>query len=569
MKNCLMLIVVGILLLVQPAGGLYGQDPGESSPAVEASSTMEIATADAEGIVPSIVVDGPILNFLKLVSVATNKNIVPSSKVRGDVSASLFNVTYMEAIDVILSSNGFAYEEDGPFIFVYTKKELDEIKAAARKTVSQMFPLNYIAAKDARSIIEPLKSDVGIITVSPEGSVGAVGTGSGENWAGSNFIIVNDYPEYIAAIEKALKFVDKRPSQVLIEATILVATLNDENKLGIDFNVLGGVDFETQNGVLGPPINESTTVSETGSESSTDASNRLSGTTVQAGLTNGALSVGVVKGNIGVFINALETVTDVVTLGNPKILTLNRQEGEIIVGNETGYIDSTETTSTASTSSVKFLKTGVQLNFTPYVMDDGYIRMELNPEDSDGGLGAADLPFKKTTEVTTNVLVKDGHTIVIGGLFRESTSLGRSQVPLAGNIPLLGQLFKSTTDRNTKEEVVFLITPRIVKDEVDYAMAEEVIDTCNRLMLGAREGMIGLSRDRIATAHYRRAREDQEAGRPKDALWNASLAVHASPTFLDALRLQDELRAEEIYANETGSMREFMRRLIELDKENL
>ena len=356
----------------------------------------------------------------------------------------------------------------------------------------------------------------------------------------------------------------------MVEATIMVASLDDTNRLGINFNVLAGVDFQSAEGVVSRPSQGYNTVSAEGSqeggEGGTPTGVALSGTAVGAVFGGGGLNIGIVNSNIGLFVDALESITDVATLGNPKVLTLNRQQGELIVGDEIGYISSAESTQVSTTSTVTFLKTGVQLKFRPFVMDDGYIRMELNPEDSDGGLSASDLPFKKTTEVTTNVLVKDGRTIVIGGLFRDKVTLGRSQIPLLGDIPILGHLFRSSTDQNRKEEVIFLITPHIIKEEVDYAAGDDALARCDRIMLGVRDGLLGLGRERLSAAHYHQARQLQAAGNLKDALWNARMAAHLTPTFVDAYDLRNELLGEQIYLGEYGSMRLLMRRLVENDR---
>src|SRR6185295_1507773 len=127
-------------------------------------------------------------------------------------------------------------------------------------------------------------------------------------------------------------------------------------------------------------------------------------------------------------------------------LALNKQKGEVIVGNKDGYLTTTVTES-AQTQTVEFLDTGTRLVFRPFIGDDGYIRMEIHPEDSSGGLqGSSNLPFKITTEVTSNVLVKDNHPIVIGGLFREASNTGRWEIPGLGNLPLAGPLFRQQRD---------------------------------------------------------------------------------------------------------------------------
>src|SRR4029453_880777 len=148
-----------------------------------------------------------------------------------------------------------------------------------------------------------------------------------------------------------------------------------------------------------------------------------------------------------------------------------KMRGEVLVGREDGYLTTTVTDSSA-VQTVEFLKTGTRLIFRPYVGDDGYIRMEVHPEDSDGKV-VSGLPQKTTTEVTTNVMVKDGHTVVIGGLFRESSLTTRSQIPGLGDIPILGVLFRAQEDQTAREEIIILLTPHIVKDDSAYPKISE------------------------------------------------------------------------------------------------
>src|SRR5205807_117789 len=103
--------------------------------------------------------------------------------------------------------------------------------------------------------------------------------------------------------------------------------------------------------------------------------------------------------------------------------------------------------------------------------DNGYIRLEIHPEDSSGSVDPTGVPSKSVTEVTTNVMVKDGNTIVIGGLFRESTNRNRTQVPGLGSLPGVGPAFRQQTDTTTREEVIVLLTPHIVKDDQAYSAA--------------------------------------------------------------------------------------------------
>src|SRR5437660_12891838 len=124
--------------------------------------------------------------------------------------------------------------------------------------------------------------------------------------------------------------------------------------------------------------------------------------------------------------------------------------------------------------------------------------MEVHPEDSTPlPSRAADLPqTTPTTETTTNIMVKDGHTVVIGGLFRETSQTSRSQVPGLGNIPLLGNLFKNQSDSTKREEVIILLTPHIIKDDSMYARASEAqLKETEKLRVGVRQGMMPIGRE--------------------------------------------------------------------------
>jgi len=562
------MLVLVVVLWVSGLNGIWAQEAQPAQPAQPAEPTVtesaalqesvsEVPIPEAGGVFPILSHKGDIADFLKLLSKASHKNIIPSPQVRGPISVSLFDVTFKEALDAVLLVNGFAYEEKGPFIFVYTIKEMSELEAKSRQVETRLYKLNYIPAKDVSGLISPLLSNDGEVTTSPE--AGQPKTETGEGWAVNNYVVVRDYPEQLEQVAKLIKELDRRPPQVLVEATIMVASLEDINELGIDLNVLGGVNFEAASGAVDSVPSDA--VSLSGTETSV-----LTG--FAGNVTSGGLSIGIVKNNIGLFIAALESITDVVTLGNPKVLTLNRQQGKVIVGNRDGYI-TTQVSQTTATQTVEFLETGTQLTFRPFVMSDGYIRMELNPKDSDGGVqvtGTFTLPSESTAEVTTNVLVKDGHTIVIGGLFREKTTLSRSQVPLVGNIPFIGDFFRSTNDTSTKEEVIFLITPHLVEEEADYAAAEEVLERTNQWVFGVREGVQWHSRERLAAAHYNWAMQHEAAGRLDKALWDAKLAAHISPCFMDAIQLKDRLQGEQLYQGEYGNMRTFIRGLIEKGK---
>jgi type IV pilus assembly protein PilQ len=524
-------------------------------------SDSEVNVND-EGTVEIHVNDASLIEVLRMLSLQTQKNIMPSKDVRGTVTANLYDVTVREALDAILHSNGYAYREKGNFIYVYTTKELQEIEKSEVRATTRVFRLNYTPAANAQNLIKPVLSaqgQVALTTPAKNGIESGTGAVGGDDHAAGDVLVITDFPENLDRVAQILAEVDTRPQQILLEAVILRATLNEDNALGVDFNVLSGVDFTdivTSNGQFtNATIDEGTAVAD-------HASSVGTGTNFTQGV--GGLKVGFVSDNVSVFLSALEQTTDTTIMANPKILTLNKQKGEVFVGNEDGYY-TTITTETTTSQTVETLKTGTRLIFRPYIAGDGYIRMEVHPEDSAGEVKANGLPSKSTTEVTSNIMVKDGHTVVIGGLFRESSTSNRSQIPFFGNLPLVGAAFRKQTDRTVREEVIVLLTPHVVKDDAAYSqLSAEQLKMGEALRVGVRKGMMPWGRERLAQMWYDAALKEMEKKNPdrKLAKWHLDSATNLNPKFSEAMLLKQQLTGYEVTAADGSSVRSFVRTAI-------
>ena len=536
--------------------------PAEAAPSAGTSVKASEVAIDESGIVEIHVNDANLVEVLRMLSLQSQKNIIASKGVGGKVTANLYGVTVREALDAILHANGYAYREKGNFIYVYTAKEVQEMEAATRVMNTEIFRLYYTPAANAANMIKPVLSNgsqVAFTTAAAAGLKSGTANVGGNDHATEDIIVVTDYPDVLDRVRRIIREVDRRPQQILIEATILRASLSEDNALGVDFTVLGGVDFSAithQNGnITGANMGE--TVPD-GTLTSVGTGRSF------AGNVPGGLKVGFVSNNVAMFLSALEAVTDTTVLANPKILALNKQQGEVIVGRKDGYLTTTVTDS-ATIQTVEFLDTGTRLIFRPYIGDDGYIRMEIHPEDSSGGLTGANLPFKITTEVTTNVMVKDGHTLVIGGLFRDSSETARSQIPFLGNLPLAGTLFRNQRDRTVREEVIILLTPHIVKDDAAYARAsEQELREMEKLRVGVRRGMMPWGRERMADASYQKAVAELNKPEPdrKKALWYLNCATNLNPKFSEAITLKEELTGRELVTADNSTIRTFVRRQI-------
>jgi type IV pilus assembly protein PilQ len=525
---------------------------------VEALTDKDVNVTDA-GLVEIHVNDANLGEVLKMLSLQLERNILASKEVRGTVTANLYDVTVKEALDAILRANDCGYREKGNVVYVYTKKELEQIEKDERKQVTETFRVYYTPAANAVNMLKPVLSPEAQVAFTTAATAGIESGGKdagGNSHATEDTIVITDFPDRIEQVRKILKEVDRRPQQILVEAVILRDTLNETNELGVDFTVLGGVDFNSLTNIAGSIAGNTPTGQMADNHTAS----------IEAG--GSGLKVGVITNNVSVFVNALEGVTDTSVVANPKVLVLNKQQGAVHVGARLGYRTAVST-ETLTADDVKFLEIGTRLNFRPYIGNDGYIRMEISPKDSSGSVNSQGLPSEFVTEVTSNVMVRDGKTIVIGGLFRESSDTNRSQVPGLGNLPVAGPLFRKQKDSTIREEVIILLTPHIVKDEDAFAGAsEEELRHIERLRVGTRHGMMPWGRERLAESAYQKAVEELAKAHPdrKKALWHLNCATNLNPKFTEAIELKAQLTGEEVSSVDNSTIKSFVQRMTILDR---
>ncbi len=560
-----MRIALALVVLAASTAAVSAVDT-DPQPAVAAMPATEVSITD-RGTVRMHVADLPLSDVLHLLSLEGQRNIIASPNVTGTVTANLYDVTFEEALQAILVANGAGYRIDGKFVYVYSIDELAEIDAAnAPAPVTEVYRLNYISAADAKIYISPLLAKDENVVAPPPAAVGLKSEpegGGGFTNAAHEFLVVTARPDKHEQIKSLLGKLDARPRQVLVEATILRAELTDDNALGIDFSLVGGVDLE----LLGASSTALAGVSLGNlPQDRFERFNAAATTDFASNVLGGGLTFGILKDNVAIFLRALEEVTDTTVLANPKILALNNQKAQVIVGRRDGFLTTT-VTETQAIQSVEFLETGTQLVFRPFIGDDGFVRVELHPEDSVGFVNAQGLPSEQTTEVTTTVLLRDGETILIGGLFREVTTDARSQVPWLGNLPGIGALFRSNSDSTAREEVIILLTIHIVKDHDAYAAeSKEQFENIERMRVGVRQGLMWHGRERLAQAHYRKATDALAVGNRDKALWHLNLALHNYGRFVNAIRLKETILGRRAWDDEGTGGRTFLHRLISRER---
>jgi len=509
--------------------------------------------------------DTDILQALQMLSMQGRRNIIASRGVQGKVSANLYDVGLYDALDVIMRANDLRMEESGNFIYVYTRQEWEDVTKSRLKKVSRNFPLEYLNAKDAGEFIKPILSEAGAVSFVGDVEKGfqpSESDGGSDSWAFQGMLVVSDYPDNIKAVETLLKDIDTPPSQVVVESTVVSSKVVQKDGFGVDVSIIGNLDFANLTNPLSGASDLFT--GDVGKQPGQSVANS-SNTSVSGWERESTMRVGVLSDDIAVFLRLLDSVTDTTVLARPRVMALNRQRAQILIGRRVGYLSST-TTQTATTQSVEFLDSGIKLIFRPFISNDGSIRMELAPSVSEAKIenlvdsngSTLPVPNEDTSEIVTNVRVKNGQTLVLGGLFKEDTVIERRQVPGLGDVPLLGNAFKGYDDQLTRQEIIFLVTPTIVKDEIAKVWSDEANEFEHAVRIGTREGLLPWSRDTLTTSQNQKAFEAMAAGDRELALFHCENSLRLSHNQPEMVRLRAELTGKGSAAQadyEHGMMR--------------
>jgi type IV pilus assembly protein PilQ len=527
-------------------------------------------------------------SVLQTLAIRSGRNIVASETVTANVTANIEGVSLERALEVLLDQYGYGFVVDGEFIRVYSRSELD----ARRPFRTEVFHLEHLTAEDAAQFAGPLLSaegrlvesvasiDWGLYTGSgsgvSQGTGGGGGGGGGTSSPGAPFgkdsfahrsmIMVRDYDDNIKEIASLFKLIDTSPDQVLIEATVVSVVLTDQNAFGVDFALIQDVQFTeffglpsnfTPDNRVGRGADDlSRIATQTNAPNDGFLSTNIGNQSGPAGIRGGIMA-----GDSAIFIRALDTISDANIMANPKVLALNRQQARVFVGSRVGYLQ-TVATETATTQTVEFIDTGIQLAVRPFVSSDGRIRMELAPRIADVVFNqrfsdgrAFDVPTENIQEITTNVTVPEGSTVVLGGLFQESISLTRSQIPLLGDIPLIGGAFRGSEDTTLRQEVMFLIKPTIIRDSKLIDDGDRASAEAARVLVGTREGLLPWARERQTSVLNVDAQRMARDGDLDRAMWTVRRSLELHPAQADAIRIREQLITDQTKAP-TRSMME-------------
>jgi len=523
-KKLLSIIIIAIfsfnLAFAEVDAGLMPEDSGAEVPPENTSQPAQVQTVvfpvlpkaapGAQQELPgkiSLDIKGmDIIDVLKMLASKSGLNIVVGKNVTGRVTLFLKNIDPWDAFEIVVLSNDLAYEKKGKIINVMTQRDYEVLygERFQDKKEARTIKLKYAKAADLSRALTQIKTNIGKIVVD-EGSntislidssqkieemekfiqetdlpletrvfhlnyaqadklntkiqeIITKGIGSLRFDERTNKIVVTDYPKKIEEISNVISAFDAKTTQVLIDAQVIEIKPTDKFEMGVDWNYWIKKYFQASTAL---PIN-------------------TTGALILSTATATPTGPGEFKG----IMDMLRTIGDTKILSSPRIMVLNNQEAKILVGTKDAYITSTVTQTegnAVTAETVNFVETGIKLFVTPIINEKGFVTMRIKPEVSSAETRTlisqdkkTEVPIVTSSEAETTVMVKDGVTIIIGGLRKDEHKKTVKKVPILGDLPGLRYFFSSTSDEITKTDLVILLTPHIMSGETAYTDFAEI-----------------------------------------------------------------------------------------------
>ena len=453
--------------------------------------------------------DVPVRTVLQLIAEESNLNVVASDSVQGNVTLRLVNVPWDQALDIVLRAKGLDKRRDGSVIWVAPQAELakfEQEKEDARIAIENREDLvtDYVQINyhSATQIFKALTEAKGIGGGGGNGSSGGSASQEDSGFLSSrgrivadertNTLMISDIPKKIARMRELIGVIDRPVDQVLIESRIVIATDTFARELGAKFGISGSRDNVYFSGDL--ESNRKTRQSQ----ADTSAANAKAYRDWEAGgsvgpapvpllpaitrglnfnlpaastATPGSLALSILNAGylLDVELSAMQEEARGEVISNPRVVTTNQREALIKQGKEIGYVTiSGGGTGGVATPNVQFKEVVLELKVTPTITNDNrvFLNMQLKKDEVERLIqlqGYGTVPEINRREVNTAVLVDDGQTVVIGGVYEFTDRSSVSKVPFLGDVPFLGNLFKKRGRSKDKAELLVFVTPKVLR----------------------------------------------------------------------------------------------------------
>ncbi|MCK5917480.1 MAG: type IV pilus secretin PilQ family protein [Cocleimonas sp.] len=416
--------------------------------------------------------DIEIRSVLQLLADFTDKNIVVSDSVKGNITLRLKNVPWDQALDIVLESKALGMRNNGSVVWVAPASELaakEQQELQSLKRIKELEPLvteyisvNYARAEDLIGLVKSSKGDQEGTLLSKRGSI-SVDTRT-------NTLLAQDTVSRIDAIREMVKSLDIPIRQVSIESRIVIA--NDEfgKDLGTRFGVTQLAPFGSR-GLMSTSGSSSALNSINNDATGTSPSQNLAPVKIPAlgDRLNVNMPIAGAAGKFGFSILAKDFLIDLElsalqaenkgeVVSTPRVVTANKKKALIEQGVEIPYLEA----SSSGATSVSFKKAVLSLEVTPQITPDEHVIMDLKVNQDTVGAVFAGVPSINTREVNTQVIVASGQTVVLGGVHEEQYKNDVQKVPFLGDLPYVGRLFRRTYKKDDKRELLIFVTPRVL-----------------------------------------------------------------------------------------------------------
>ncbi len=420
--------------------------------------------------------DIDVRSVLQLLADTSGQNIVVSDSVTGSLTLRLQNVPWDQALDIVLRTKGLDKRRQDNVIIIGPTEELasrEKAELAAHKEVQELSPthteflqVNYAKVVDLAKLIKTTNAKDSML--SPRGSLSVDER--------TNTLLVQDTADKLADIRRLVQTLDVPVKQVLIEARIVIVSDTFERDLGAKFGITSA-----------NPVNGGGLLSVSGTNVATDGivTAKTTGTATGSGLLttpllasryqvnlpasniNGSIGVSLLSGShlLDLELSAAENEGKSETISSPRVITANQKQATIMQGVEIPFQESASSGATTT----QFKNAVLSLKVTPLITPDNRVILDLDVSDDSVGqqvtsATGGSVPSIDTREIITQVLVNDGQTVVLGGILDTTKSKAANKVPFLADIPVLGNLFKSTITINNKTELLIFITPKILRE---------------------------------------------------------------------------------------------------------
>lgn len=408
--------------------------------------------------------DIEVRSVLQLIADFTGLNLVASDTVKGNITLRLQNVPWDQALDLVLKSKGLDKRKVGNVLMVGPAAEItarEKLEIETSKQVAELAPLRndtirlrYAKAGDVEKILGGCHAATGSAAKTIGAGASLSGRGSCVTDARTNTIMITDTAENLEEIRRVVSIIDIPVRQVLIEARIVNANVSYSKELGVDWNLLSSFGSNNTGFVGG---------------SATTLNSNLPGNlninkAVNLGIAGtSGLTMAYFEGDtlIGLHLSAMQSDGKGEIVSQPRVVTADGKEASISSGQEIAY-----STDSDNGTNTEFKQAELSLKVTPQITPDDRVIMDIEITNDQVGQVVNGEPSIDTQSVTTQALVKNGETVVLGGIFKTDVGHTISKVPFLGDVPGIGHLFRNEIDTTQKKELLIFITPKILKDDL-------------------------------------------------------------------------------------------------------